>query len=421
MNEIASLLDERLKDHADLIHTYSSNDTKNKSLEKQNFTPKIIKKGRVSSFAFQVLSQRGQLLSRSENTPSELLFPLKDHSKMVNFNGYRWFAMSIYYPSNAVWIVVAERNDIRQQIAERIILESALPIILFIPIISGFIWMFVTFNLRPISDLSKKLKKKGDNDLTPIKTEFIPRELTLLANSANDLLQRLEASFQREKRFVEDAAHELRTPISTLRVHIQNLIDDIPVHMESSEGLKLGIDRMSHLVEQLLVLNRTTSASFKSHFTRINLVEIAKKIIGEYMGLINDKKQTLSFSGEASEIYGDRFTLEVLIQNLLSNAVKYTHVGSEITVQAVTQVDNTVLKIVDNGPGIPTNQYEQVFERFYRVGGDCHGSEELGCGLGLSIVKRIVDIHGAEIFLEQAPGVGGLCVTVRFPAFPESL
>jgi len=421
LEEADRLFNALLEQKAELIKAYALESPR--SVDTAERGPKVIKglfdEEKGSTFAFQVWDNQNQLVARSSNAPKERLLPLADPMSEVNMNGYRWTALSSFDRDNETWVIVAERADIRYQLAEKIILESVFPIVLVIPLIGGMIWLIVSFGLRPIAQLAGNLRKKEASDLSPIPMEHIPAELTLLASSANDLLTRLDASFTREKRFTGDAAHELRTPIAALKIHLQNLMSELDSQPKSAKKLKLGIDRMGHLVEQILNLNRTASDRFIAHFALLDISEIAKKVISDQIMLVNKKKQTISFVENECEIYGDAFAIEVLIKNLLSNAIKYTPVDGSITVQTGTSGRQTIFKVIDNGVGIPKDQYDRVFDRFYRLPGGRRDVLEMGCGLGLSIVKQIVDLHKGSILMSGSEGQKGLCVSVRFPAIKK--
>jgi two-component system sensor histidine kinase QseC len=150
-------------------------------------------------------------------------------------------------------------------------------------------------------------------------------------------------------------------------------------------------------------------------FACLDLAEVARKVVADNIDMIDLKHQEISFEGESVEVYADPFAVETLVQNLLANAVKYTPVDGRLLIRAFVQQGKAVLQLMDSGAGIPESEYDRVFERFYRVGGDRHRSAVIGCGLGLSIVKHIVDLHEAKIKLSSSDFDSGLCVTVTFP------
>jgi two-component system sensor histidine kinase QseC len=289
--------------------------------------------------------------------------------------------------------------------------------VLAIPVIGLILWFVLGIGLRPVSKLARELRQREATDLRPVSQQDMPVELVQLANSANELLRRLDASFLREKRFSSDAAHELRTPIAALKIHCDNLLLEWESPPESLLKIQEGIERMSYLVEQILLLNRTAPDHFMGKFEPINLTHLVKNAIVSHSHALEDKQHQIQFNGDESWVLGDRAALETLLNNLLGNAIKYTGVGGQIAINTWLRGKEVVLEVMDNGEGIPEDQYERVFDRFYRVGGDRHKSRTPGCGLGLSIVKQVVDLHGAHVRLCRSRFGQGLLVMVTFAAY----
>jgi two-component system sensor histidine kinase QseC len=332
----------------------------------------------------------------------------------VNFEGYRWHAFTYRDQPRQRWIITAQRYDIRYALAEQVVLESVIPIVLSIPITGFIVWLLVGAGLRPIARLAAELQRKEASDLSPVVLDATPRELAPLQDSTNGLLQRLKASFEREKRFAADAAHELRTPIAVLKVQIHNLLEELVDPSTSAHQLKLGIDRMGHLVEQILDLNRTSPDLYMANFEKLDLYELCQDVASESYSQFMNKNQQLQLFGKKVYIHGDRFAIATLLKNLLSNASKYTQEHGEIEIHIAAVEETVVLKVIDNGPGIPPAERERALERFYRAGGSTTLHEQPGCGLGLAIVKHIADLHNAELTLEESASGKGLTVTVSF-------
>ncbi len=341
----------------------------------------------------------------------------------INFAGYRWRALYIKN-DEGVKILVAERQDRRFIVSEKVVLESIFPIIMILPAIAILIWLIVGVGLAPVKKLAANFRQKQVTDLSPIELNDVPVELTLLASSANDLLLRLEQSFEREKRFASDAAHELRTPITALKLHIQNLIaesaDSETINIETRnnetvELLKLSIDRMGHLVEQILTLNSTSADHYMASFITLDLEKTTQQIIGELYDSLEQKYITIELKSTSCEIIADKFGIETLLNNIISNAIKYTDVNGKIEVQINKDKENVCIVVMDSGIGIGIDQRERVFERFYRVDGDRNSSSVSGCGLGLSIVKRIADLHKASIQLSDSDYETGLKISICIP------
>ena len=417
MAELQALFDEHLLQKAELLGQYVRAYQAAGSALDASVRP--FPDGTESGLLYQVwqATDRRSVLHSADTPETPLLEPATGFQEM-NFRGYRWRALVMPDAASGQWLLLAERDDLRYKIADRVVIAVLTPIVLGLPVLALIIWWVVSRGLRPISRLARELESREAGGLKPIELHGLPRELDVLANSANELLRRLEASFQREKRFAADAAHELRTPIAAIRVHLQNLVDEFDEPGHSVQKLGEGVDRLSHLVEQTLVLNRVAPDQYMANFVLLDLYDIAQQVIADLYPQVEAKRQEIQLEGGCTKLRGDRFGLEMLVLNLVSNATKYTPVSGRIEVGVYRLADRVHLYVMDSGPGIPADEYQRVFERFYRVGGDRHNSGVSGCGLGLSIVQRIVALHGAEIELGPSRFGSGLKVTVVF--LPDS-
>ncbi|MFV8783999.1 ATP-binding protein [Microbulbifer sp. SA54] len=370
--------------------------------------------------AFQIWRDDGSLLLRSENAPGAHIAEGKTGYSEVNFSGYRWRVFGLHDLPNARWIYVAERVDLRYNLADEVILDSVLPILLGLPVAGLLIWLVVGRGLSSLRRLARALRNKRAEDFRPLPEDNAPAELLPVIHSTNSLLQRLQASFERERRFSADAAHELRTPISAIQIHAHNLAQEITEagispQPESLPRLQQSIERMAHLVEQMLDLFRTTPEHYPARFEQIDLHRLARNVIAERYEQFDRRQQTVELNGHSASMRGDQFALTILLQNLLANAGKYTPEGGRILVTVRAGDSGLRLCVEDSGPGIAAEERERVFERFYRVGGDRHGSLVAGCGLGLSIVQHIAQLHKARITLGDSSLGQGLAVQVDFP------
>ncbi|OGT72395.1 MAG: hypothetical protein A3H44_05520 [Gammaproteobacteria bacterium RIFCSPLOWO2_02_FULL_57_10] len=364
--------------------------------------------------AHQVFADDGELLSRSVIAPLSAMGPFEIGYRDVNFNGYRWRLLVIRDPDAQRWLMAAQRYDVRYELAESVILQSVTPTVLGIPIAAILIWFIVGYGLRPISQLAREVRSREASDLSRVQLDGVPRELTPLTQSTNDLLRRLQSSFSREKRFAADAAHELRTPISTLKVQIHNLLAELERPSATAEELRQGVDAMGHLVEQILVLNRTAPDQYMVQFVPLDLYELVREVVSVEFEQVLQREQVFELEGGSAIVSGDVTALRSLVQNLLANASKYTPVGGSIHMRVSALDDKVQLRVEDSGPGIPQEFHDRVFDRFYRLDGDRHASGASGSGLGLAIVKHIVEMHGASIALSASEKLGGLCVTISF-------
>jgi two-component system sensor histidine kinase QseC len=420
MQEADRLFDKQLLDTARLIANIHTENTA------RNIT-------HDSAIAFQVW-QGDELKASSSNAPDKALGPLEAGFNYSNFDGLRWRTIAYHDPLTGYWVLAAERTDLRYTLAENVILKSIFPILIGLPIIGLLIWLIVSQGLRPLRKLANMLGSKQPEDLSPLVIDSPRRELAKIIASSNGLLQRLETSLQRERQFASDAAHELRTPISALKVQLYNLEQNMQDSGPVAE-LRATADRLAHIVEQILALYRSSPDQFNARFVPIDLAALAQEVMAEEYSSFDQKQQSLEFNGDSALIMGDRFALTTLLQNLLSNANKYTPASGSIAVR-VSQQNRTsaadtrdsaaygqqeiLLSVEDSGPGISAEQREMVFDRFYRVGGDRHQSGEPGCGLGLAIVKRIVELHHGQIEVGASKDLGGAAFRICFPACAAS-
>ncbi len=418
MDEAERLFNQRLLQQVDLLNYALANTTP--SAEGVMAFPARAGDAE-SSLEFQWVDNKGVLLARSAAMPDSPLVPLKEGFRYFNFNNYRWHLLVAPSSDNKGWYILAERDDQRYRLAESMILQAVYPMLIALPLLAVIIWWVTGIGLRPVARLASELRQREATDLRPLAQEDMPEELTQLTQSANELLRRLEASFAREKRFSGDAAHELRTPLAALKIHCENLLQELQPVPESAIKLQLGIERMGYLVEQILLLNRTAPDHFMGQFAPVNLTQLAKQAVVDCSGLLAQKNHQVEFNGDECWVMGDSSALASLLNNLLGNAIKYTPQGGMIAVNTWLRGRDVVLEVMDNGPGIPAEQQARVFDRFYRLGGDRHNSQTPGCGLGLSIVQQVVELHGAQIALTSSRFDSGLLVIVTFSAMHVAL
>ncbi len=373
--------------------------------------------GDEMQIAYQIFTEQGGMILRSVLAPVVPMSPFEVGFREVNFGGYRWRVLVILDEQQSHWVLTAQRIDIRYDLAEGIILDAVVPTIVSVPLAAALIWLFVSFGLRPLQTLARQVQTREASDLSPVRLDQVPRELTQLSRSINDLLRRLQGSFEREKRFAADAAHELRTPISILKVQVHNLLQELqaPAARASARELREGIDAMGHLVEQILELNRTAPNEYATRFQPLDLHALAQEVVSQDFDQILQRRQEFELEGACCTVLGDATALRSLLHNLLANASKYTPEGGRLRLRVAADAHGVRCSMEDSGPGIPEQYRERVFDRFYRLHGDQHDSGVSGSGLGLAIVKHIVDMHHAGIELGSSD-LGGLLVLVHFPA-----
>ena len=268
----------------------------------------------------------------------------------------------------------------------------------------------VHIGLKPIRLLANQVEKKKASNLTPIEIDGVPIELERLTQRVNELLIRLDGSLSRESRFASDAAHELRTPIAALNLQMKNLLDEqADYSIESNENIRalsMGVSRMSHLVEQILVLNRSNPELYVGRFKHVSLSKLLRVLVIDLYPTIEKAKHEvelrLSNESDSYVVKGEEFALSTLFKNLLINAIKYTPEHGQILI-LISDTDNQIIvKVMDSGIGIPDAKKDRIFERFYRVDGDRNQSQISGCGLGLAIVKQIAELHHIKLTLSDS-------------------
>lgn len=367
-----------------------------------------------NNMAFQVW-QGDDLLAHSYHAPAEPITAFTNGFDFSNFDGYRWRTFTRNESESGLWVIVAERTDLRFVLAENVVLESILPILLSIPLIGLLIWLIVSHGLKPLTVLSTQLRNKHVNDLSPVTTQNTRRELEQVVESINSFMRRLDEAVDKEKRFSADAAHELRTPISALKVQLHNLAGEIDSSSDAWKDLEHGVERMQHLVEQLLTLYRMTPDKFAESCAEVDLYELCENVIARQYSVIETKQQQLELEGEHCTINGETFALETLVSNLLTNASKYTPVGGSIRMRVMADNGNVVLEVEDNGPGIEAADRDRVFDRFYHSEKAPDSHILPGCGLGLTIVAHVARLHNADVSVGVSSFGQGAKFSVRFP------
>lgn len=400
--------DRQLSDVADIIAGAKSFNT----LENGSLPPETL--------VFQIWSLSRELMEYSATAPHEPIARFDQGFDHSNFNRYRWRTYSLYDALHERWILVAHRMDTRYAMADSIIIESILPIVIGIPVAGLIIWLIVGTGLAPLRRLANQLQQKHVEDLSPVKLANPPQELHQVLHSTNQLLQRLSDSVTREKRFASDAAHELRTPISTLKIHLHNLRHDYPEITSQTADLELSIDRLENLVDQILALYRCAPDQYIARFETIDLLETAQDVIAGQYQTLEQRGQSIELLGENTKIRGNPFAINTLMQNLLSNASKYSPEGSDIRITVGKENKRPFLRVEDSGPGIAEAERRRVYDRFYRISNESEPDGISGSGLGLSIVKNITQQHHAEIVLGDSSYSSGLAVTVTFPGVDET-
>jgi two-component system OmpR family sensor kinase/two-component system sensor histidine kinase QseC len=334
----------------------------------------------------------------------------------LSLQGQSWRAYGLQTADGVIQI--AQPSRVRQELARAAALRVVVPLVFLLPIMIVCVTWIVQSGLHPLRFVTAEVQRRDAGSLTPLSTTRLPLEIEPLVAELNRLLARLNDAFAAQRDFVADAAHELRSPLTSLRLQLQ-LLDRAPseqARLEAREMLGAAVERAIHLVEQLLTLARIDPQEPGLNFQLQELEPIAAQAIADCHALAIARHVEMSLQAESSlRVRGDREALRILIRNLVDNAVRYTPEEGVVQVGCRAAPDGGVLlEVADSGPGIQPADRERAFARFYRL----NTTRESGTGLGLAIVKAIAQRHGASVTLDSgAPGttLGGLLVAVHFP------
>lgn len=366
---------------------------------------------------FVIRDKAGETLLTSHHSPDIQHRLDKPGFQRIKLDGKDWISFTLLSGENDLWIIVGERGDIRDEIVEYIGQGILLPLLFLLPVVVFFLWKIIVVAMKPLREVIGQIHKQNIRELSPIQAGGIPQEVAPLVSAFNQMLDKLNVSYKRERRFVSDASHELRNPLAALLINVDNAIEETSDsdRDESLEHMKTSIGRLSHLVSQLLHLSHSENPLSGLHREPTDLTELCQYVYEIHTPPADKKNQTLTLLAPSVplSVDGVKPLLTSLISNLMDNAIKYSPQESTIELTCHQSGDSIVLSVDDSGKGLDSEAREKVMERFYR-----HSrSKEQGAGLGLSIAKSIADIHQAKMELSRSP-LGGLRVTISFPLAP---
>jgi signal transduction histidine kinase len=332
----------------------------------------------------------------------------------LTLQGERWRAYGLRTFDGI--IQVAQPVRVREAFARASAVRVAVPLLLLVPILGVAIVWVVGSGLHPLRRVTREVQRRDVRSLQPVNVAQVPREVVPLVDELNHMLGRLDAAFATQRAFIADAAHELRSPLTAVRLQLQ-LLDRATSDTERADArLNLGaaVERATHLIEQLLALARAEPGGAHVELRSVTLESVAAEAITDTHAFAQSRQVELELQADpAARVHGDPASLRTLIRNLVDNAVRYTPEQGRVRVLARETPTGAVLEVIDSGPGIPATERDRIFDRFFRRA----AAPEGGTGLGLAIVKAIADRHGATVALDDVPE-GGLHVTVRFPLPP---
>ena len=391
---------------------------------------------------YQVLGARGELLSgeRDFPLPAEDERPVAGEARLRDDEmrgldvrvSYTWVRLDL--PGDPVALVqVAETREKRSVLATEIIKGVMLPQLVILPLAVLLVWLALVRGIKPLSELEERIRARKPDDLSPLDDKVVPLEVAPLVSSVNDLLTRLKDSIATQKRFLADAAHQLKTPLAGLRMQADLAQREGSNAEELKQSLKqIGRSSMraTHTVNQLLALARAESSSKALVRQPCDLVSLTREAVQDFVPRAMERHVDLGYDGAAPgapgvRLEGNATLLKELIRNLIDNAINYApstpdHPGV-VTARVLADPFGGVLllQVEDTGPGIPLAERELVFQPFYRA----LGTNVDGSGLGLPIVLEIARQHHARIEVDDAhPGhvPPGTRVTVRFQSIADA-
>ncbi|HDZ8963684.1 TPA: sensor histidine kinase N-terminal domain-containing protein [Aeromonas dhakensis] len=362
---------------------------------------------------FQLLSEQGGILLRSPSAPSQPLGALAPGFNSVTKDNHEWRTFTLYNQDAQTWLIVAERDDERSELASKMATLTMLPLLITLPFLLGLLWWLISRGLAPLRQLAQAIGERHPANLSPLNLKIRAQELTPLTNEINRLMHALADTIEREKQFTNEAAHELRTPLAVLRIHSENALaaEDAESRQHSLQKMLLALDRSDRLLRQLLTQARIDNQQ-GLELSELNLNQLLQGTLATLAPIALKKDQQLSLEGtEQLTVMGQATLLELMFSNLIDNALRYTQAQGEIVVEACQEGHRVRVDIRDNGPGIPTAALSRLCERFFRV----NPQQGDGVGLGMAIVSRIAQLHGADLDIHNRPE-GGLEVSVLLPA-----
>ena len=385
---------------------------------------------------FQVIGPGGRLLAGDPDLPQPRLYdypqPGEVKLRTVTYRGDQVRIGYMYVvPGDEerqdlgpVLVQVAETLDKRARLANEIIKGVIFPQFLILPMAVMLVWFGLTRGLAPLKTLQRRIRDRAPDDLSPIDPRGAPEEIAPLVDAFNELLERLGQNVNAQKRFIADAAHQMKTPLAGLRTQSElALRERDPAELRRAlQQIAQGSERAAHLISQLLSLARMENLRDATAMAPLDLAGFARDVVSDWVPTAIERRLDLGFevevpsagAGPAATVVGHPVLLRELLNNLLDNALRYTPSGGSVTVRVIADGRPVQLEVEDTGPGIPDGERELVFERFYRV----LGTGVDGSGLGLAIVREIAEQHGCSVRFEPSRPGGqppGTRFIVTFP------
>lgn len=373
--------------------------------------------------AFQVWDDMGVLLAKSASAPTTRLGTLTEGSQSVRLDDETWEVFALR--SGSIWVLAAEHNDVLEEKASKLAFAVLTPFVAGTLLLILFVNIQVYRGLTPLQLLAERIRSRQPESLEPIEEDAWPEELKTSVVALNDLLARVREAFEREQLFIDSAAHEMRTPVAGIQLHLQNALNatDPEAQRQGLREALEGVRRTTRLIEQMLALSRSINAQSqvrdgKKSYALLDVV--CRDVVNGLSKQMVERVQTVKLDGDQSvAVQASTQQLVSIVQNLLENASKYGEIGRPIHVHIAETPTQVTLQVANDGAAIPDAEKDRIFRPHYRAAGQVH-EEITGYGLGLAIVSVTVKHLDGTITVANRSGDQGSCFTVVFPAVASS-
>lgn len=365
-----------------------------------------------TKIAFQVWHDHGTLLAKSASAPDRPLGPLKAGFSQNTINNEVWQVFVLR--SGDVWVLAAEKDEVRQEVIGDLGMSVLGPLLVGGALMVLAVNLVLSINMAPLRILADRISSREPDSLAPIELPEVPTELAPVVTELNELLSRVKAAFEHEQRFIDAAAHELRTPIAALQVHVQNALraESGQERDKSLAEALIGLRRTTKLAEELLTFSRITAKVDVERFQVLSLDQVCRDVIAAQEPLLAQHGQSIGLdAAHAGFVSGEPYKIQRLLQNLIDNASQYGLPQGEIQVAIEKRSGRVVLSVANDGEPIPEEETDKIFMPYYRS----PGRATSGSGLGLAIVKEIATQHNAEVVVRRKKDGQGTVIMVSFP------
>ncbi|NCN70901.1 MAG: hypothetical protein GW907_07110 [Betaproteobacteria bacterium] len=368
-----------------------------------------------ASLRYQLWRDDGKLLFRSDNAPTTPISQTLGYSDAPDAQGKGWRSYAVHDNNHRVKIIISEPQQFRGQIEHSMILSAATPMALGLPVLFLLLWFSIWRGLHPLAALSQEITKRAPGNLAPMDVHSVPDEVRPIVIALNGLLERVAQTLDNERRFTDDAAHQLRTPLAVIQTQLYTVRHTLASepHQQALDQLQGSVARSIRMVNQLLALARLDPQQAPPAFSQVNLTTLSETVCAELATLALQRQQTMELLAEPGlpSVEGNADLLSMLLSNLLDNAIHYTPPGGTIHVLLQPTRQGVTLSVCDDGPGITPDQRDKVQQRFYRLA----GQNQPGTGLGLAICKRIAELHHSTLTLAEGLQGHGLTASLWLP------